>query len=272
MSVKPPVSPSEPASGDNPSAEPRVALVTGARGGIGRAVVARLAADGVAVVATDRDQPSGANGPDVDGATAYLRADLTDADACRGLVTDVITRFGRLDILVNNAGFQHVSPVVDFPDDVWDAMTTVMLDAPFRLAKHAWRTLEASGDGRIVNIASIHALVASPLKAAYVSAKHGLLGLTKVLALEGGAAGITANAICPGYVRTPLVEGQLADQARLHNIPVDEVVDRVMLEPAAVKRLVEPEEVAELVAYLCTPQAASMSGGALTMDGAWTAR
>lgn len=252
---------------------PRVALVTGARGGIGRAVVERLAADGIECVATDRDaitQDSSSLLPA--GTATYLAADLTDPSACRDLVTETIERHGRLDILVNNAGFQHVSPVAEFPDEIWDAMTAVMMDAPFRLSKHAWPQLERSGAGRIINIASIHALVASPMKSAYVAAKHGLLGLTKVLALEGGSVGITANAICPGYVRTPLVEGQLADQARLHDIPVDEVVDRVMLEPAAVKRLVEPAEVAEMVTYLCGPHARSISGGALTMDGAWTAR
>lgn len=251
----------------------RVALVTGARGGIGRAVVERLATDGIDVVATDRDEiiEDGA-GSRPAGAATYLAADLTDPSACRDLVAATIDRHGQLDVLVNNAGFQHVSPVAEFPDEVWEAMTAVMLDAPFRLAKHAWPHLERSGAGRIVNIASIHALVGSPLKSAYVAAKHGLLGLTRVLALEGGSAGITANAICPGYVRTPLVEGQLADQARLHDIPVDEVIDRVMLEPAAVKRLVEPVEVAAMVAYLCGPHARSISGGALTMDGAWTAR
>ncbi|MEX0831863.1 MAG: 3-hydroxybutyrate dehydrogenase [Nitriliruptoraceae bacterium] len=251
----------------------RVALVTGARGGIGRAVVARLAAEGIEVVATDRDEPVAGDASSLpEGAATYLAADLTQSAACSHLIDQVVERHGRIDVLVNNAGFQHVSPVAEFPDDIWDAMTAVMLDAPFRLAKHAWRHLEASGSGRIVNIASIHALVASPLKSAYVASKHGLLGLTRVLALEGGPAGITANAICPGYVRTPLVEGQLEDQARLHGIPADEVVDRVMLEPAAIKRLVEPDEVAEMVAYLCGPHTRSISGAALTMDGAWTAR
>jgi 3-hydroxybutyrate dehydrogenase len=175
-------------------------------------------------------------------------------------------------ILVNNAGFQNVETIEAFPEDVWDRMQAVMLTAPFLLTKYVWPAMRGQRWGRIINLSSIHGLVASPNKVAYISAKHGLVGLTKTAALEGGAYGITANAICPAYVRTPLVDKQIADQARTRGIPAEEVIEKIMLEPAAVKRLIEPAEVADFAAYLCGESAGVITGAALTMDLGWTAR
>ena len=233
----------------------RVALVTGARGGIGAAIVARLEADGWAVHGVDVDE-----------------ADLTTRDGNRQVVADALAAHGRLDAIVPNAGFQHVAPVADFPDEQWDRLLALLLTSPFLLAKHAWQPLTASGDGRICVIASAHALTASPFKAGYVAAKHGVLGLVKTLALEGAPVGICATAVCPAYVRTPLVEAQVDAQAESHGLPADRVLEEVILERQAVKRLLEPEEVAEMVAWLCSPLATSVTGATYPMDGGWTAR
>jgi 3-hydroxybutyrate dehydrogenase len=233
----------------------KAALVTGARGGIGAAIVERLHADGWDV-----------HGVDVDD------ADLTTRAGNSAVVAATIERFGRLDAIVPNAGFQHVAPVREFPEDRWDELLALLLTSPFLLAKYAWDELAASGDGRICVVASVHALAASPFKAGYVAAKHGVLGLVKTLALEGAEAGITATAVCPGYVRTPLVEAQIADQARAHGLPEERVLDEVMLAPQAVKRLLEPSEVADLVAYLLGPSGRGFTGVALPLDLGWTAR
>ncbi|MBD3782964.1 MAG: SDR family oxidoreductase, partial [Micrococcales bacterium] len=173
--------------------------------------------------------------------------------------------------LVNNAGIQHVSPVEDFPLERFDLILDLMLAAPFRLVRQSLPHMYARGWGRVVNVSSVHGLRASAYKAAYVSAKHGLEGLSKVVALEGGPRGVTSNCVNPAYVRTPLVEKQVADQARSHGIPEDEVLETVMLEPVAVKRLVEPEEVAALALFLCGPASASVNGTSFVMDGGWTA-
>jgi 3-hydroxybutyrate dehydrogenase len=241
------------------------ALVTGAASGIGRAVTARLAQDGIDVLAVDLH-------PDPDGPGIPHEADLTSADANAGAVTAAIERFGRLDLVVPNAGIQHVSPIEEFPIERWEAIVSLLLTSPFLLAKHAWPALKQSGAGRYIAIASVHGLVASPYKAAYVSAKHGVLGLVKTLALEGAAAGITATAVCPGYVRTPLVEKQIADQARVHGLSEDEVLEQVILAPHAVKELIEPGEVAEVVAFLASPAGRAFTGAPVTMDQGWTAR
>jgi 3-hydroxybutyrate dehydrogenase len=235
--------------------ELKAALVTGARGGIGAAIVERLEADGWQV-----------HGVDVED------ADLATREGNRAVVDAALARFGRLDALVPNAGFQHVSPVEDFPEDRWDALVAVMLTSPFLLAKYAWPALRASGDGRIVAVASVHGLVASPFKAGYVAAKHGLIGLVKSLALEGAEVGITASAVCPAFTRTPLVEGQIAAQAAAHGVSEERVLEDVILAPQAVKRLLEPAEVAAVVAFLLGPEGRAFSGAPVTMDLGWTAR
>jgi 3-hydroxybutyrate dehydrogenase len=175
-------------------------------------------------------------------------------------------------VIVNNAGLQHVAPVEEFPPERFSTILRIMLEAPFRIVRAALPGMYEKGWGRVINISSVHGLRASPFKAAYVSAKHGLEGLSKVIALEGGPKGVTSNCICPAFVRTPLVEGQIADQARTRGIREEEVIEQVMLADTAIKRLVEPTEVAELVAFLCTPDAAFINGASLTMDGGWTAR
>src|ERR671930_368556 len=187
-------------------------------------------------------------------------------------VEAALERFGRLDAIVPNAGFQHVSPVADFPEERWDALLSILLTSPFLLAKYAWPALKESGDGRIVVIASAHALAASPFKAGYVAAKHGAMGLVKTLALEGAEHGILATAVCPGFVRTPLVEAQIADQAKAHGLPEEEVLEKVIVAPHAMKRLIEPAEVAEVVAFLLGPGGATFTGVPVAMDMGWTAR
>jgi 3-hydroxybutyrate dehydrogenase len=232
----------------------KVALVTGARGGIGAAIVERLAADGWTV-----------HGVDVDD------ADLTTREGNRQVVDDALAAHGRLDAIVPNAGFQHVAPVAEFPEEQWDRLLALLLTSPFLLAKHAWQALAASGDGRICVIASAHALTASPFKAGYVAAKHGVLGLVKTLALEGAPVGISATAVCPAYVRTPLVEAQIADQAATHGVAAERVLEEVILERQAVKRLLEPAEVADLVAYLLGPSGRGITGVPVPIDLGWTA-
>ena len=250
--------------------EARVALVTGAASGLGRAVAERLSREGLRVVASDRD-PGGAAAAEAIGA-AFVQADLADPAEVWRLAVEAGKAFGRVDVLVNNAGFQHVAPLERFPLDVWQQMQQVMVTAPFQLIRSYMKPMKERGWGRIVNMGSIHAVVASPYKAAYVTAKHALLGLTRAAALEAGGAGVTVNAVCPAYVRTPLVERQIADQAANLGLDESEVVERVMLEPAAIKRLVEPEEVAALVAFLVSDEAGAITGGCLPVDLGWTAR
>ena len=180
--------------------------------------------------------------------------------------------FGGLDTIVANAGFQHVAPIAEFDEDRWDALLAILLTSPFLLARYGWPALSESGRGRFIAIASAHALAASPFKAGYVSAKHGVLGLVRTLALEGADAGITTAAVCPGFVRTPLVEGQLASQAEAHGMDQDQVLEDVILAPHAIKRLIEPAEVAEAVRYLLGPGGGAFTGAPLIMDAGWTAR
>ncbi|WP_369381463.1 3-hydroxybutyrate dehydrogenase [Streptomyces sp. cg36] len=246
----------------------RTALVTGAAGGIGRACALRLAAAGAEVRAVDRDAEGldalAAQGAGLAGSLEPLVLDLNDLEAAERAATGT-------DVLVNNAGLQLVRPIEEFPPEVFHTVLTVMLEAPFRLIRGALPHMYVQGWGRIVNISSVHGLRASAYKSAYVSAKHGLEGLSKTAALEGAPHGVTSNCVSPGYVRTPLVERQIADQAAAHGIPEERVLAEVLLKDSALKRLVEPDEVAEAVAYLCTPQASFITGTSLALDGGWTA-
>jgi len=249
----------------------KVALVTGAASGIGLACAERLAADGMQVVLADLNEQAGQEHAKRLGGT-FVAADLATRGGCRALVDQALKAHGAVHVLVNNAGYQHVAPIEDFPEDQWERMIALMLTAPFLLTRYCWPAMKKQKWGRVVNIASIHALVASPFKVGYISAKHGMIGLTRTAALEGGEHGITVNAICPAYVRTPLVDGQIADQAKANRMSPEDVIEKIMLAPAAVKRLIEPREVADFVAYLCTEAAGTITGAALAMDLGWTAR
>lgn len=274
MTMNPGPAPHPVPSAGNPSVSldlgGRTALVTGAAGGIGRACALRLAAAGAKVRAVDRDAAGldalvgRSQGLGLPGAVEPLVLDLTDLDAAEQAAAGA-------DVLVNNAGLQLVRPIEEFPPDVFHTVLTVMLEAPFRLIRGALPQMYAQGWGRVVNLSSVHGLRASAYKSAYVAAKHGLEGLSKTAALEGAAHGVTSNCVNPGYVRTPLVEKQIADQAAAHGIPEERVLTEVLLKDSALKRLVEPEEVAEAVAYLCTPQASFVTGASLVLDGGWTA-
>ncbi|RIK15554.1 MAG: 3-hydroxybutyrate dehydrogenase [Acidobacteria bacterium] len=242
----------------------RTALVTGGGSGIGAAVARRLAGDGLRVVVADRDEAAaGAVAEEVGGETWVV--DLADTAALEDLRLEC-------DVLVNNAGVQRVAPIEEFDPADFRLIQRLMLESPFLLVRAALPYMYANGWGRVVNISSAHGLRASEFKVAYVAAKHGMEGLSKVTALEGAPHGVTSNCVNPGYVRTPLVEKQVADQARTHGIPEDEVVEKIMLTRAAVKRLVEPEEVAGLVSYLASDAAAMVTGTSYTIDGGWTAQ
>jgi 3-hydroxybutyrate dehydrogenase len=242
----------------------RTAIVTGGASGIGEACARRLAGAGAKVTVLDRDG-RGAERVAGELGGAAVAADLTDPAALDGLELAA-------DVLVNNAGFQHVAPVEEFPPERFAAMLALMVEAPFRLARAVLPGMYERGWGRVVNISSVHGLRASPYKSAYVAAKHGLEGLSKVIALEGGPRGVTSNCVCPAYVRTPLVENQIADQAKAHGVSEDRVLEEVILAPHAVKRLIEPEEVAGVVAFLLGPDGRAFSGAPVTMDLGWTAR
>ena len=254
-----------PSAMPGPDLSGRLAVVTGGANGIGAACATRLAAAGASVVIADLN---------MDGASAVagsiggeaVQVDLAAPDFDAGALA------GQADILVNCAGLQFVSPVHEFPPEKFRLLLAVMLEAPFRLSQAALPHMYEQGFGRIVHISSVHGLRASEYKSAYVAAKHGLEGLSKVIALEGGPRGVTSNTICPAYVRTPLVEKQIDDQARTHGIPPDRVVSDIMLSEPAIKRLIEPAEVAELVAFLCGEWTSFANGSSWVLDGGWTAR
>jgi 3-hydroxybutyrate dehydrogenase len=241
----------------------RTALVTGAASGIGAACAEALAARGARPVLLDRDERVRAVAARLGGEAVVV--DLTDTAAVAALDLSA-------DIVVNNAGIQHVAPVHEFPPEKFHQILTLMVEAPFLLLRGVLPGMYARGWGRVVHLSSVHGLRASPFKSAYVTAKHAVEGLSKTLALEGAPHGVTSNTVCPAYVRTPLVEGQIADQARIHGIPESEVVEKIMLTKPAIKRLLEPSEVAAAVTYLCSPQAGFVNGTSLVLDGGWTAR
>lgn len=242
----------------------RRAIVTGGASGIGLACAEALAEAGAHVTIADLDGAAAASVAGRLGGKAWT-VDLGDTAALADLSLEA-------DILVNNAGLQHVRPIEEFEPERFSLLLRVMLEAPFLLIRAALPGMYERGCGRVINVSSVHGLRASPYKSAYVSAKHGLEGLSKVTALEGGPHGVTSNCVNPGYVRTPLVEKQIADQAKLHGIPEEEVVPKVMLTESAIKRLVEPAEVASLVRWLASDDARMVTGASYTMDGGWSAR
>lgn len=248
----------------------KVAIVTGAASGIGFATAEMLVKEGAHVVMADVNEALLSEAAAKIGGDCFP-ADLSKREGCRALVDFALEKYGKTDILVNVAGIQNVASVEDFPEDRWDFMISLMLTAPFLLTKYTWPSMKEQGWGRVINLNSIHGLVASEFKSAYVSAKHGLMGLTKTAALEGGSCGITVNSICPAYVRTPLVDNQIEAQAQNHGISKEEVVSKIMLQKAAVKTLLEPETVANVVKFLCSDSASNITGSALTIDGGWTA-
>ncbi|BBY19313.1 SDR family oxidoreductase [Mycolicibacterium litorale] len=242
----------------------RAALVTGGASGIGEACVRELAARGATVTVADRDEAAATALADEVGGVAWV-VDLLDVSALETLTLDT-------DILVNNAGVQRIDPIVDFAPENFRMLMTLMVEAPFLLIRAALPHMYAQQFGRIINISSVHGLRASEYKVGYVTAKHALEGLSKVTALEGGPHQVTSNCVNPGYVRTPLVTKQIADQAKVHGIGEDDVVTEILLKESAIKRLVEPAEVGSLVGWLASPQSGMVTGAAYTMDGGWSAR
>ena len=254
----------------------KTAVVTGSTSGIGLGIAHALAKDGASIVmnglGTEKDNEKAIAELKKHGTrVVFDPANMLRHNQIAEMIAKAQRDLGSVDILVNNAGIQHVAPIQDFPPERFDLILRLMLQSPFRLVQRVLPHMYDAGWGRVVNVSSAHGLRASPFKSAYVTAKHGLEGLSKVIALEGANHGVTSNCVNPAYVRTPLVEKQIADQARSHGIPESEVLEKVLLEPVAVKRLIEPAEVADLVAFLCGPSSASISGSSFAMDGGWTA-
>lgn len=254
----------------------KAAIVTGAASGIGLAIAECFAREGADVTIADLDEAGGNKAAEQikslgrDG--LFVKTNVTKREDCRNLIDQTAAKFGKIDILVNNAGIQFVSPIVDFPEDRWDLLLGIMLTGPFLCTKYALPYMIKQKWGRIINMSSIHGLIGVKFKSAYVSAKHGIIGLTKVTALEMAEHGITANAICPTFVRTPLVEKQIDDQAKAHGIPREEVLQKVILAEAPMKRMLEPEEVGDLVTFLASESAKNITGSAIPIDEGWTAQ
>ena len=254
-----------------------VAVITGSTSGIGQALAAALAEQGVNVILNGFGDPAkieadrAALQARTNAAIRYHGADMTKPDEITDLIDYAVREFGRLDILVNNAGIQHVAPVDEFPPEKWDALIAIILSSTFHASRAAIPIMKAQGRGRIVNIASAHGLVASPFKPPYVAAKHGVVGFTKGLGVELARTGVTANAICPGYVKTPLIEAQIVDQAKTRGIPEDRVMEEVILAAQPTKKFVEYEHLAGMLLYLVSDMGASATGATMVVDGGWTA-
>jgi 3-hydroxybutyrate dehydrogenase len=255
----------------------RVAVVTGSTSGIGLAVLEALAADGADVVMNGFGEASAIQARRAELTerhgvrVSYDAADMSEPEEIKAMIDAARRAFGSVDILVNNAGIQHVEPIESFPEAKWNAIIAINLSAAFHTIRASFGQMKERGWGRIVNIASAHALVASPFKSAYVAAKHGILGLTKVAALEGAEHGVTANAICPGYVWTPLVEKQIDEQAKAHGVAKDQVIKDVLLKNVPTKAFAQSSEIGALTAFLCGPNGGSITGASLPVDGGWTA-
>ena len=255
--------------------EKKVALITGSTSGIGLGIANKFASEGYHIIFNGLEK----NGLDITREvgekhkvkTWYSAANMLKPEEIVEMIKQGEKEMGRIDVLVNNAGIQHVAPIEDFPEEKWNAIIGIILNSSFHTTKAVWKGMKERKFGRIINIASAHGLVASEYKSAYVAAKHGLVGFTKVLALEGGAFGITANSICPGYVKTPLVDKQIGEQAKAHGISEDEVVNKIMLAEQAIKEFTKIEAVADLAFYLSGDQSKTISGAALSIDGGWTA-
>jgi 3-hydroxybutyrate dehydrogenase len=254
----------------------KTALITGSTSGIGLGLAEAFAAKGYNIIFNGLEE----NGSEIARKTAekfgidflFSGANMLNPASLREMVQQAIQKFGTIEVLINNAGIQHVSPIEDFPEEKWDAIIGINLTSAFHLTKAVWPGMKAQHFGRIINIASAHGLFASEFKSAYVAAKHGIVGFTKTMALEGAPFGITANAICPGYVKTPLVEKQIADQAKAHNLPESEVVKKVILTKQAIKEFVPVSAIAEMALFLASENAATLTGTALPIDGGWSAQ
>ncbi|PCE64239.1 3-hydroxybutyrate dehydrogenase [Sediminicola luteus] len=255
---------------------PKVALITGSTSGIGLGVAEHFAQNGYAIMfhglEVNGAQIAAELGAKYQVATSFSNANLLKPEAIAELVNETVSQLGRLDVLINNAGIQYVAPLTDFPGSKYENIIAINMNASFYASKAAWPHMEKQGFGRIINIASVHGLRASAFKTAYVAAKHGVLGMTKVMALEGANKNINCNAICPGYVKTPLVEGQIADQAKSHGLSEDEVVTEVMLKKQAVKQFVPITAIADMALLLAKDGSETITGTTFTLDGGWTAQ